>query len=172
MLTHPENWRFPNFEFVELKHRDVVICDIDGVLSDARGRQHFLTRTPPDWQGFFLASEKDPPIQEYASHLDTYPESVLRVLLTGRPIEVQEETVRWLARQQIVWNLLIMRDFGDYSVAVAFKKAMAERLMNIGTNVIAAIDDDPSICEMYESIGIPTTYVHSGYYETVVNPPS
>ena len=40
----------------------IVVCDIDGVLSDASARQHFLQRRPKDWDAFFAGCGADPPI--------------------------------------------------------------------------------------------------------------
>ena len=43
-----------------------VIFDIDGVLSDAAGRQHFLEWGRRDWDAFFDACGDDPLVGEVA----------------------------------------------------------------------------------------------------------
>ncbi|HLH45808.1 MAG TPA: hypothetical protein VKV25_01535, partial [Acidimicrobiales bacterium] len=60
---HPENWWW----------RDAagqggrgVVFDIDGVLSDAASRQHFLEGRRRDWDAFFEACGDDPLIEEVA----------------------------------------------------------------------------------------------------------
>ena len=40
---------------------------------------------------------------------------VTRVLLTGRPGAVQEQTLEWLEKKNLPWDLLIMRDRGEYA---------------------------------------------------------
>ena len=42
----------------------VVLVDIDGVLSDASGRQHYLLGKNKEWWNFFEAAIDDPPIIE------------------------------------------------------------------------------------------------------------
>ena len=44
--------------------RPRVVVDIDGVLSDAAGRQHYLEAPRRDWRGFFDACGDDPVIEE------------------------------------------------------------------------------------------------------------
>ena len=41
-----------------------VVVDIDGVLSDAATRQHYLEAPRRDWQAFFDACGEDPVIEE------------------------------------------------------------------------------------------------------------
>ena len=47
-----------------------MVFDIDGVLSDAAGRQHFLERGRRDWSAFFEACGDDPVIEEIARLLE------------------------------------------------------------------------------------------------------
>ena len=41
------------------KEGPAVIFDLDGVLSDAAARQHFIKAPRPDWESFFSASADD-----------------------------------------------------------------------------------------------------------------
>jgi len=63
-----------------------VIFDIDGVLSDAAGRQHFIEQGNRDWSAFFEACGDDPVIEEIARLLELLDSSLAVVLLTGRPL--------------------------------------------------------------------------------------
>ena len=73
-----------------------MIFDIDGVLSDAAGRQHFLERGRRDWTAFFEACGDDPVIEEIARLLELLDPSLAVILLTGRPYRVQPQTLAWL----------------------------------------------------------------------------
>jgi hypothetical protein len=42
-------------------------------------------------------------------------QSLKVILFTGRPRRVQPHTVAWLERYGLRWDLLIMREYGDYS---------------------------------------------------------
>ena len=73
-----------------------VIFDIDGVLADAAGRQHYLDWG--DWHSFFDACGDDPIIEEIERLLELLDQSLSIILLTGRPRRVQPHTVAWLER--------------------------------------------------------------------------
>ena len=92
-----------------------VVFDVDGVLSDAVGRQHFIERGRRDWEAFFNACGDDPVIGELARVLELLDPTLQVVLLTGRPMRVQPQTLAWLERYGLRWDLLVMRSRGDYS---------------------------------------------------------
>ena len=105
-----------------------VIFDIDGVLSDAAGRQHFLERGRRDWASFFEACGDDPVIEEIARLLELLDPSLAVILLTGRPHRVHPQTLAWLKRYGLRWDLLVMRSRGDYAQVTEFKQSVVEDL--------------------------------------------
>ncbi|HEX4434765.1 MAG TPA: HAD family acid phosphatase [Acidimicrobiales bacterium] len=142
-----------------------VIFDIDGVLSDAAGRQHFLDRGKRDWGSFFEACGDDPVIEEIARLLELLDPSLAVVLLTGRPYRVRPQTLAWLQRYGLRWDLLVMRSRGDYAQVTEFKQSVVEDLRAQGFDLRLAFEDDPSNHAMYVAAGVPCVYIHSGYYE-------
>jgi phosphoglycolate phosphatase-like HAD superfamily hydrolase len=158
---HP-NWRW---NAKGLPPGQAVVFDLDGVLSDAAGRQHFLEEGRRDWKAFFEASGEDPLIEEVARLLGLLKEELQIVLLTGRPIRVQAETLAWLERYELRWNLLVMRDRGDATQVTAFKRAVVEDLRAYGFDLRLAFEDDPANRDMFRLEGIPCVYIHSGYYD-------
>ena len=86
--------------------------DIDGVLSDAAGRQHFLEgRAERDWDAFFDACGDDPLIDEVARLLELLDRD-LRDRPAHRPARsgCSPRRSAWLERYELRWDLLIMRD--------------------------------------------------------------
>jgi hypothetical protein len=142
-----------------------VVFDIDGVLSDAAGRQHYLERGRRDWDAFFEACGEDPLIAEVARLLELFDSDVSIVLLTGRPLSVQETTVSWLSRYELRWDLLVMRDVGDYQLATRFKQRSVGELRAEGFDLQLAFEDDRRNVAMFRDEGVPCVYLHSGYYE-------
>ncbi len=142
-----------------------VVFDIDGVLSDAAGRQHFLERGRRDWTAFFEACGDDPVIEEVARLLELLDPALQIVLLTGRPLRVRPQTLAWLERYRLRWDLLVMRDRGDYSHVTTFKRHAVGQLRAAGFDLRLALEDDPSNHAMFVAEGIPCVYIHSGYYE-------
>ncbi|MGH9087645.1 MAG: hypothetical protein ACRDYZ_05960 [Acidimicrobiales bacterium] len=142
-----------------------VVFDIDGVLSDATSRQHFIERGRRDWAAFFEACGDDPVIEEVARLLELLDPDLVVVLLTGRPLRVRPQTLAWLERYGLRWDLLVMRDRGDYSQVSVFKRATVADLRDHGLDLRLALEDDPSNHAMFVGEGVPCVYIHSGYYE-------
>jgi len=142
-----------------------VVFDVDGVLSDAVGRQHFIERGRRDWDAFFDACGEDAVIAELARVLELLDPSLQIVLLTGRPMRVQPQTLAWLERYDLRWDLLVMRSRGDYSQVTWFKRDTVDELRHFGFDLRLAFEDDPNNFAMFHAMGIPCVYIHSGYYE-------
>ena len=145
-----------------------VIFDIDGVLSDATGRQHFLQPADggkKDWRGFFDACADDPLLEDVAALAGVVDPAVVVVLLTARPVRVQPNTLEWMERNGLRWDLLVMRNSGNYTHSPEFKRLTVSELRERGFDIKVAFEDDPRNLEMFRSQGVPTVYIHSGYYD-------
>lgn len=158
----PGNWRW---RAGPVEAAAAVVFDLDGVLSDAAGRQHYLERPFRDWDAFFAACGDDPLIDETGRLLSVLDGHLRIVLLTARPVRVQEQTLGWLRRYELRWDLLIMRDHDDYRSSRTFKKESVEELRELGFDLRLAFEDDRRNVEMFRAEGIPCVYIHSGYYE-------
>ena len=143
-----------------------VVFDIDGVLSDATSRQHFIEEgKQKDWRAFFDACGEDALIAETARLIQLLEHELTVVLLTGRPVRVRKLTTEWLDRHGLRWDLLVMRDSGDYSKALEFKRRTVAELRDVGFELELAFEDDARNREMFHEEGVPCIYIHSGYYE-------
>jgi len=164
--THwPKHWRWSDAALTRVGR--AVLVDIDGVLSDATGRQHFLDdRSKRNWRDFFDACGEDALIGEVAQLIELLDSSLAVVLLTGRPLRVQDRTLAWLERYDVRWDLLIMRNAGDYAAAREFKRHTVGELRDFGFDLRLAFEDDRRNLEMFHEEGLPCVYIHSGYYES------
>jgi hypothetical protein len=158
----PPNWRW---RAGPIEPGPTVVFDIDGVLSDATDRQHFIERGRRDWAAFFEACGEDRVIEEIARLVQLLDPVLRVVLLTGRPLRVQPQTLAWLEHYGLRWDLLVMRDRGDYSQVTMFKQGVVEDLRAYGLDLQLAMEDDPSNHAMFEAEGVPCVYIHSGYYD-------
>ncbi|MCB1270419.1 MAG: hypothetical protein M9942_07600 [Microthrixaceae bacterium] len=143
-----------------------VVFDMDGVLSDASRRQHFLEAPRRDWEAFFAACGEDELIAEVARLLDVIDDDHDIVLLTARPIRVMPQTLAWLDRYGLRWDLLIMRDFGDYTASPTFKRKSLGELRSREYDLRLGFEDDPRNVAMFHEEGVPCVYIHSGYHTT------
>ena len=142
-----------------------VVVDIDGVLSDAASRQHYIEYPRRDWRAFFDACGEDRVIEEIKILLDLLDPALRVLLLTGRPARVHPLTEAWLDRYGIRWDALLMRAGGDYSQAREFKEEAVAELRRQGFDLRLAIEDDRRNVEMFRAAGLPCIYIHSGYYD-------
>jgi hypothetical protein len=143
-----------------------LLVDIDGVLSDASNRQHYLNNPEGnrDWRGFFGAVSDDLPLPAVPTLLALLDPSLTVVLLSARPAWVLELTVDWLVRHEIRWDVLILRDDDALTSAAEFKREVLLELRSMAWDVALSIDDDARIIEMYRAEEQPALYIHSGYY--------
>jgi hypothetical protein len=142
-----------------------AVIDIDGVLSDATTRQHYIEAPRRDWRAFFDACGEDPVIEEVKVLLDLLDPALRIVLLTARPERLHHLTVAWLEHYRIRWDVLLMRPWGDYEQSRDFKQSSVWELRAYGFELRLAIEDDRRNVEMFRGEGVPCIYFHSGYYD-------
>ena len=158
----PDNW---NWHTGPVEPGPAAVVDIDGVLSDAVSRQHYLEAPRRDWRAFFDACGDDPVIEEMRVLLDLLDPGLRVVLLTARPERLHQMTEAWLRRYEIRWDVLIMRGWGDHEVSREFKEATVAELRAYGFELRIAFEDDRRNVEMFRTAGVPCVYFHSGYYD-------
>jgi len=147
--------------------RDAVIFDIDGTLADVDEFLHHLVHrpdSPRDWQGFHREVGKAKVKLDVLSmlHLDQF-RAVYTILLTSRNVEWQEETMDWLKKNNITYDILMMRSKGDRRSAPEFKEDRFKKISQ-DFNIVQVFDDHPGVCGVAEELGIPVTKV-PGYEE-------
>lgn len=143
-----------------------VVVDIDGVLSDASTRQHFLKNPEGirDWEGFFGSVGEDRPLAAVPALLHLLDPTITVVLLSGRPAWVLDRTRGWLEHHGIRWDQLIVREGDDFMDPAKFKRDVVCELRDDGWEIVFAFDDNDTIVQMFVDNGVPVLYVHSGYY--------
>lgn len=80
-------------------------------------------------------------------------------------MSVRDTTAAWLGAHHVRWDLLVMRDAGDYTAALAFKRRTVGELRTVGFDLQLAFEDDRRNADMFHAEGVPCVYLHSGYYE-------
>ena len=157
----PQNWWWRNGL---LAPGAAAVFDVDGVLADAAHRQFLVTGARRNWKLFFEMCGKDDLIEEVANMAHMLDPAMQIILCTARPSIVAEETLAWLDRHGVRWDLLIMREYGDYSFARDFKHYTVAELRAFGFELRMAVEDDPRNKAMFDGEGIPCVYIHSGYH--------
>lgn len=138
---------------------------MDGVISDATGRQHFLRGRDRSWGQFFAAAESDLVSADVDSLLRILGATLQIVLLTARPASIRGITVNWLQVNAISYDLLVMRSSTERGSSRDYKHAALHELREFGFTPRIAFEDDVRNVEMFRDEGVPCVYIHSGYYE-------
>jgi predicted kinase len=140
----------------------VIICDIDGTISDCTHRLHYITETKPkNFKKFFAEMDKDTPKEDVWAEVkrEAKKENAEIVLVTARPEEHREVTEQWLRGNGMKgYSHLLMRRTGDKRKDDIVKKEIYERYLQ-NENVIRAYEDREHIIKMWNELEIPTTMV-------------
>lgn len=143
-----------------------LIVDVDGVLADARHRQHYLDNDGwRDWDNFLAAASHDDVIEAEIDHLRTFDDDHTIALVTARPAWVGAITVNWLEENHVPWHMLVMRSNHDYRKAFNMKLEAVGLIRAMGFEPVLAIDDNRYNIEAYKNIGLATRFVDSGYHD-------
>jgi hypothetical protein len=137
-----------------------VIADIDGTLCDVRTIRHHVLTKPKNFDAFHAEALHCPPNPQAIEFCERHHTSGHRILiLTGRMERWRDQTDRWLTRYMPVpWIGPYYRLDGDYRPDAEIKKRWVSWLSET-YDIRAAIDDNPSIIALWESLGIPVEVV-------------
>jgi hypothetical protein len=132
--------------------RPYAVLDIDGVLADASHRLHYLAPGRKNWDAFFAAAPKDPPLPEGVEVARTLARDHEIAYVTGRPARYRGDTLTWLDEHGLPPGLLIMRAAGDRRPAELTKLGAIRRLAG-ARPVAVVVDDDPDVCAAVRQAG-------------------
>lgn len=134
-----------------------IIVDVDGTLCDVSSITHLVTGPKKDFDQFHTLSAGCPPIESTVDHLQQIHTSddVAIIALTGRQKKFYDLTKSWMDEHSIPCDLLLMRPDGDFRADAIVKKELLDEIRNTGFFVIGAIDDNPTILQLWKGELIP-----------------
>jgi hypothetical protein len=134
--------------------KPLAVFDVDGVVADVRHRLHHVARRPKNWRRFFADAAADTPLASGVELAREYARDHRLVWLTGRPEYLRPVTERWLARQGLPVEELLMRPTSDHRPAREYKAEQLRRLGRTG-EVAVVVDDDPAVVSKLSQDGWP-----------------
>lgn len=142
----------------------MIAFDIDGVLADARHREHHLAARPKDWEAFFAAAAADEVIDAGRAALQAACTQGAVVLVSGRPERLRSVTLKWLHDHGFGPLDLFLRRDEDRRPAAMVKSEILTALG--GPEFIDRVyDDDPQVIAALLRQGYEV--VHFGVEEQV-----
>ncbi len=131
-----------------------IVCDLDGTLALLNGRNPFMA----------FKCEEDGLNQPVAHILEVYKKLGYAILLlSGRSDEYQEETLRWLTKHEIEYDLLRMRPMKDSRKDSIFKRELYDQNIAGKYQVEFILDDRNQVVNMWrDELKLPCFQVYYG----------
>ena len=148
--------------------KPLVIFDLDGTLSDARHRRHFLGEEPPDWTSFYESCGEDKPLWPtirvaHALHTQGYE----LWLFSGRIDRVIERTKNWLAQHGMhnMFSWMQFRRDGDHTPDDVLKMQWYDNMLVVDrTRLLLTFDDRDRIVKAWRDRGVTCFQVAPGNF--------
>lgn len=137
--------------------RKAIIVDRDGTL--ARIDRSFLDCERPDWRSFHAAIPFDTPVPAIVNLTRSIADDIAVIICTGRQADFSPQMHAWLRKHGIRYDLLLMRKSGDYRPDNIIKSELFRDYIDPNFDVLYAVDDRPSVCDMWRALGIPLIQV-------------
>ena len=134
----------------------IAIFDVDGTLMNVNHRRHHVAGQDKDWPAFFDAMEFDT-INDHvfqlahALHKDDYN----IIVVSGRNEKHRAITEHQLAFGKLAYSELIMRPDNNYEPDFVFKKSVLDAFVEADLKPQFAVDDRPSVVQMWRENGVP-----------------
>lgn len=140
-----------------MKNNKAVIVDVDGTLCDVRPVRHHVMQKPKNFAAFHAGAADCPPHPEAVEWALAHADAGYKVVIvTARRYEWERQTTDWV-RTHLPCDFLgpFMRGDNDYRPDVEVKRDIYNKLVNDhGLELVEAIDDNPAICDLWESLGL------------------
>lgn len=145
----------------------VVLCDIDGTISDPTHRLHYVNRPEgekKDWKSFFAEMDKDLVRNDVRMMLTAYNMQGKKIIfMSARPDTYKDVTKKWL--DDNVPGLaytLIMRPSQDKRQDVDVKRGMFTTYFPDKGVIHAVVDDRPSVIRLWTEMRLNVIDVGKG----------
>lgn len=144
--------------------RAAVIVDMDGTLVDVSGIRHYVreallpdgTYTRKSFDDFHKASILCPAHHNVIDMVEDFWNRKYDVLVvTARGDQYRKTTTDWLYKYAVPYTKVFMRAVGDYRADVEVKRDILKEIEQ-SWNVVYAIDDNPSVIQLWEENMIST----------------
>lgn len=134
-----------------------VLVDLDGSLAHMNGKRGAF-----EWDKVHV-DDVDSAVREIVNLLHSSGKIV--IVLSGRDGICQPNTTDWLHSKDVKFDRLIMREAGDMRKDTVVKEEIFWRDIAANYNVQLVIDDRPSVCRMWGSIGVKVFQVGNPHIE-------
>lgn len=134
------------------------VFDFHGTLVDVTSIHHLLERR--NYDGFYSGSLNCPPIPSTVAEARRSRDSgYTNLLFTGMSGGYHEGLRDWLSRHDVPIDYIAMRGEKDRRKAFVIKREMYLKAVDDGYYITRAWDDDPSVIDLWNAMGVPAVLV-------------
>lgn len=140
-----------------------VVFDLDGTISNCEHRRHLVSGEKKDWRKFFAECVNDTPneaVKTMLRILNAFGYPV--VIVSARSDEVAAETLDWLGIHRIPFNMLWMREAGDFTPDQELKRAWLDKFDK--NEIMCVFDDRDAVVKMWREQGLTCFQVDDGNF--------
>ena len=137
-----------------------VVVDLDHTIADAYWRDPLLGQ----WEEYYSSSIDDKPFPFVYDLLMLlhYTGLYNLVCVTARPEKWRTLSMKWMIREHIPMDELLMRPDGDHRPSREVKAAIIRERFPDLSQIAFALEDVADVCEAYRLMGINVLQVHKG----------
>lgn len=140
-----------------------IICDLDGTLADCEHRRHWIRTNPKNYEAFHLAEDRDTLIAPVAIVIQSLARFRHQIILcSARPESSREVTEKWLAKHQIKYAALYMRENNDSRSGDIIKEELLDRIFADGFSPMLVFEDRTCVVAMWRRRGLICAQVADG----------
>lgn len=140
----------------------IVLCDLDGTLSDSEHRVHFVRGKNRDYESFFAAAGDDAPMWPVITLVRALAQQGHEIhILTGRRDDTREVTEQWLEKHEVPHHRLVMRPYDDRTPDHLLKRRWFQQEYD-SASVLLALEDRSRVVSMYRELGVTCLQVAEG----------
>lgn len=142
----------------------VVVFDIDGTVSDASKRLHWVQSRPKNWAAFNRHMGEDPEIASVAALARMLYVDHRLVFCTGRSEDDRSVTEQWLAKHDLKHHGVYMRPKRDHRPDFEVKRDLINQIWQEHGRPDLIFEDRSRNVEMFRSLGLQCLQVAAGDY--------
>lgn len=143
-----------------LKGQSVIIADLDGTICNIDHRLHYVSAdlVEKDWKGFFSEIPNDIVREDVRSLMENIAIDTKSqiIFVSARPETYRNVSEEWLSKNGMFMkgsSILIMREEGDSRPDTEVKSDIYDKYLK-NLDIMAIIDDRPSVLRMWKTKGI------------------
>lgn len=133
-----------------------ILVDIDGTLAHNNGHRNFYD--------YSLVGD-DEVVDAVAEVVRRFSQDHIIIVMSGRDDSCQVDTEAWFIKHDIPWDYMFMRKTGDQRKDSVVKIELFDKHVRDKCDVKFVLDDRPSVCRAWRSIGLRVFQVGDPHVE-------